>query len=62
MNQAWDLAQYISTLLFLLLYYLERLFSVVFVLVREDTVYPNFAYWENCDFYPTFAYAETLVF
>ena len=36
-------------------------FSVVFMLVREDTVYPNFAYWENCEFYPTLAYTETLV-
>ena len=42
--------------------FLQRLFSVVFVLIREDTVYPNFAYWENCEFYPTFAYMETLVF
>ena len=62
--------------IFLLLYYfsstkiyccsfivvLQRLFSVVFVPVRKDTVYPNFAYWENCEFYPTFAYTETLVF
>ena len=30
-------------------------------MVRKDTVYPNFAQWEKWEFYPTFAYSETLV-
>ena len=39
--------------------YVERLFSDRFILVRKDTVYPNSAWWENCEFYPSFAYSET---
>ena len=33
----------------------------MFELVRKDAVYPKIAWWEKCEFCPTFAYLETLV-
>ena len=39
-----------------------KVYSVYFnKLDRKDTVYPNSAWWENCQFYPTFVCLGTLV-
>ena len=32
-----------------------------FILLENTQCYPNSAWWENCEFYPTLAHLETLV-
>ena len=39
----------------------SREMITIIILVRKDTVYHNSAWWENCEFCPTFAYSKTWV-
>ena len=41
--------------------YVELIIRAI-TLTTKDIVYTNFGYWGHCEFCPTFAYLETLVF